>query len=358
MKLCVQSNIVVFQSSSAAHSLTDSTARSVCAATPELLQPFPNTHVCAFSYHIPLWQPHRKLRTRQSQHPQRNIAPPSYRLVANRRRKCVSNSLDPALQRSLRHLEQISSMQPLEPSPGEVYLVGTGPGDPRFLTLAAVELLQLADVVLYDRLVSDQILSFVNEGAEKICVGKARGVGTGTQPAIQEQLAHHAARGKRVVRLKGGDPAIFGRLGDELGYLRQEHGIKVHVVPGVTTASAVAACLGFPLTQNGMADSVRLLTGHIGEDGEFDAGDFGEGITIVVYMGLREIDGLLAKLIKRGARSDLPAVAVQSVSTSKQKVVWGRLEDLGRAVGEANLQSPVLIVIGEVVQLARDWPHA
>lgn len=245
----------------------------------------------------------------------------------------------------------------LEPSAGEVYLVGTGPGDPRLLTLAAVQLLQSADVVLYDRLVSDQILSFVNEKAEKVCVGKARGVGTGTQPAIQEQLAYHAARGKRVVRLKGGDPAIFGRLGDELGYLRQQCGIEVHVVPGVTTASAVAAYLGFPLTQSGVADSVRLLTGHIGEDNEFDGGDYGEGTTIVVYMGLREIDKLLGRLVERGARGDLPAVAVQSVSTSKQKVVWGRLRDLGRAVREANLQSPVIVVIGEVVRMARDWPY-
>lgn len=238
---------------------------------------------------------------------------------------------------------------------GEVFLVGTGPGDPRMLTLGALELLKSADVVLYDRLVSEDILSFIDNEAEKICVGKGRGIGTGSQRSIQDQLAFHVNRGKRVVRLKGGDPAIFGRMGDEVCYLREKHDIEAVVIPGVTAASGVAARLGFPLTHSGVAESVRFFTGHIGASSQFEIGQVEEGTTLVIYMGLRELPRIVEQLLKRGASRHLPAVAVQSGTTLEQRTVWGTLETLADKVAHRGLTSPTLIVIGEVVRMGQEW---
>lgn len=224
------------------------------------------------------------------------------------------------------------------------------------LTLGAVEVMQTADIVFYDRLVGEQILSYINKNAETICVGKGRGIGTGSQASIQEQLALHASLGKRVVRLKGGDPAIFGRLGDELCYLRDEHDLEAAVVPGVTAASGIAARLGFPLTHGGVAESVRVITGHFGPDSQFEIGEVAEGTTLVVYMGLRELPEMLRKLEECGARGNLPAVAVQSGTTGEQRVVWGTVESLPESVAKAGLRSPTLIILGEVLRMARNSP--
>lgn len=241
------------------------------------------------------------------------------------------------------------------PPRGQVFLVGTGPGDPGLLTLKAVHLLRTAQVVLYDRLVSDDILSFINPSAEKVCVGKGRNLGTGSQRSIQEQIAYHASLGKRVVRLKGGDPAIFGRLGDELSYLRGEKGIEAGVVPGLTAASGAAASLGFPLTHGGVSEELRLITGHSGRDKQFEIAQVTEGSTLVVYMGLREMGATLETLQKRGARKDLPAVAVQGATTAAQRVVWGRVENLAARVEQVGLKSPTVVIIGEVVRMAHEW---
>lgn len=234
---------------------------------------------------------------------------------------------------------------------GEVFLVGTGPGDPRLLTLAAVDAIKTADVVFYDRLVSREILRFINEEAEQICVGKGRGIGTGSQMSIQEQLAFHANEGKRVVRLKGGDPSIFGRMGDEVCYLREQHSIEANVVPGVTAASGVAASLGFPLTHGGVASCVQFYTGHVAADCQFDT----ERGTIVIYMGLKELPRIVEQMLRCGAKGDMAAVAVQSGTTGEQKAVWARLDHLVDKVVENRLQSPTLIIIGDVVGMGREW---
>lgn len=282
----------------------------------------------------------------------RSTSKTRHRFATSSRHK-TSACLDSALRKLPRHgkNDKNTTLQ----TKGEVYLVGTGPGDPRMLTLGAVELLQTAHVVLYDRLVSDEILSFINPAAEKVCVGKGRGIGTGIQSSIQEQLAHYAVRGKRVVRLKGGDPAIFGRLGDELCYLRESHELEAGVVPGVTAASGVAASLGFPLTHGGVSEELRVLTGHGGNERQFEVVQVTEGTTIVIYMGLRELAPMLERLQKCGARYDLPAVAVQNATRDVERVAWGRVGNLADRVGEAGLGSPTLIVIGEVVRMARDW---
>ena len=236
--------------------------------------------------------------------------------------------------------------------PGDVYLVGTGPGDPRLLTLGALDILQRAEVVLYDRLVGEDILSFLNPEAELVGVGKGRGVGTGSQESIQQQLAFHAFQGKRVVRLKGGDPCIFGRVGNELEFLNAK-GVTTSVIPGITSASGIASGLGFPLTHNGIADGVCLFTGHA----EIPVvAESLSAFTLVIYMGLRELPHLLGSLRQNSMWEKVGAVAVQSGTTIGQKVVWGHVDSLAERVETAGLRSPTLVIIGDVVQIAKDWP--
>ena len=235
---------------------------------------------------------------------------------------------------------------------GTVHLIGTGPGDPKLLTLGAVELMQNADIVLYDRLVSDSILEYVNPAAEKVCVGKGRGIGTGSQGSIQEQIAHYARKGKHVVRLKGGDPSVFGRVGSEISFL-QQHEISVTVTPGITTASAVAARLGFPLTHGGIADGVCLITGHLGAT--WITRELVDRLTLVVYMGLQELPNLLKRLNTDGRANPIPSVAVQSGTTQQQRVVYGNTLNLAERVKEEGLESPTIIIIGGTVEMASDW---
>ncbi|CAD7704304.1 unnamed protein product [Ostreobium quekettii] len=198
---------------------------------------------------------------------------------------------------------------------GRVYLVGTGPGDPGLLTMRAVELMRLADVVLYDRLVSNDILQLVNPGARMVYVGKQRGFHTRTQDQIQELLEQFADSGSTVLRLKGGDPYVFGRGGEEVDFLR-EKGITVHCVPGITAASGIAAELGIPLTHRGVATSVRFLTGHSREGGQEEldetiAKSVDPKATLVVYMGLQTMPCLAAKLVEGGLDARTPSVAVR-----------------------------------------------
>jgi uroporphyrin-III C-methyltransferase len=281
------------------------------------------------------------------------------------------------------------------PLPADVYLVGTGPGDPGLLTLAALQLMATASIVLVDRLVSPEILSLVNPAAVRVDVGKEAGLHTLAQPDIHAALIAAARRSGDdgsvpgpILRLKGGDPFIFGRGGEEAAALRSA-GVAVHIVPGVTAAAGVCASLGIPATHRGLATSVRYLTGHALEGG-------GPGLdatvaraadpdtTLVVYMGLGTLPTLATRLMagdesggkggggKRGGSKSVvgaggagspglhpstPAVAVERGTTPRQRAVFAPLSELAAAVGPegAALTSPTLIVIGRVVALAPEW---
>jgi uroporphyrin-III C-methyltransferase len=241
--------------------------------------------------------------------------------------------------------------------------VGTGPGDPGLLTLKAAHLMQTADVVLYDRLVSPDILRLVGPSALMVYVGKQQSYHTRTQPEIHALLAAFAGgAGARVVRLKGGDPYVFGRGGEEALYLRAR-GVAVHAVPGVTAAAGVAAELGVPLTHRGVATSVRFLTGHAREGGQPEleaavATACDPHTTLVVYMGLGTLAELAAQLAARGLPADTPALAVERGTTPEQRAVWAPLGELAGEVAAAALVSPTLLVIGRVVALAPGWAAA
>ncbi|KAF8675946.1 hypothetical protein HU200_047445 [Digitaria exilis] len=242
--------------------------------------------------------------------------------------------------------------------PGRVALVGTGPGDPELLTLKAVRAIEAADLVLYDRLVSNDVLDLVGEGARLLYVGKTAGYHSRTQEEIHELLLSFAEAGANVVRLKGGDPLVFGRGGEEMDFLQQQ-GIRVEVIPGITSASGIAAELGIPLTHRGVATSVRFLTGHSrngGTDPLYVAGNAADpDTTLVVYMGLSTLPSLAPKLMKHGLPPDTPAVAVERGTTPQQRMVFALLKDLVDEVKSADLVSPTLIIIGKVVSLSPFW---
>ncbi|MFT5839144.1 MAG: uroporphyrin-III C-methyltransferase/precorrin-2 dehydrogenase/sirohydrochlorin ferrochelatase [Flavobacteriales bacterium] len=235
---------------------------------------------------------------------------------------------------------------------GEVYLVGAGPGDPDLLTFRALRLMQKADVVVYDRLVSQEILELVRRDAEKIYVGKAKSKHTVPQDEINELLAREALAGNRVVRLKGGDPFIFGRGGEELETLI-EHGISFQVVPGITAASGAASYAGIPLTHRDHAKSVVFATGHL-QDNSINLNWQGlaqPDQTIVFYMGLTGLPIICEQLVKHGLTPNTPIAMVQSATTSEQKVVTGTLEDIQKKAKEAEIKPPALIIVGSVVSL-------
>lgn len=243
---------------------------------------------------------------------------------------------------------------------GEVYLVGAGPGDPDLLTFKALRLMQQADVVLYDRLVSDEILERVRRESERICVGKGRNIYSVTQDNINEFMATLAGEGKRVLRLKGGDPFIFGRGGEELAYLA-DRGIPFQVVPGITAASGCAAYAGIPLTHREYAQSVRFITGHrVGGELNFDWQEFVKPAqTLVFYMGLNGLELICAKLLEYGMPPDMPAALVEKGTRVDQRVFTGNLVDLPAIVREAEAQAPTLLIVGEVVSLHQQlaWWH-
>ncbi|NVK55214.1 MAG: uroporphyrinogen-III C-methyltransferase [Alteromonadaceae bacterium] len=241
---------------------------------------------------------------------------------------------------------------------GQVYLVGAGPGDPDLLTFRALRLMQKADVVIYDRLVSPQILELVRRDAEKVYVGKARSVHTLPQDDINQLLINYAKEGNRVVRLKGGDPFIFGRGGEEIQRLIAEN-IDFQVVPGITAAAGAGSYAGIPLTHRDHAQSVVFATGHL-KDGSIDLNWRSlaqANQTIVFYMGLTGLPIICEQLVKHGLSADTPIALIRSATTQQQKVITGILSNINAHPELAQMKPPVLIIVGGVVSLQRqlDW---
>ena len=235
---------------------------------------------------------------------------------------------------------------------GEVYLVGAGPGDPDLLTFKALRLMQQADVVLYDRLVSAEVLELCRRDADMIYVGKQRNNHAVPQQDINQLLITHAQAGRRVVRLKGGDPFIFGRGGEELEQLK-EAGIPFQVVPGITAASACSTYGGIPLTHRNYAQSVKFVTGQL-KNRTTDL-NFKEMITpnqtIVFYMGLHTLDLLVEGLLEHGKPADTLIAIVSQGTSEQQRVITGRLDNILELQQQAQLEAPAIIIVGEVVAL-------
>ncbi|NOH80695.1 uroporphyrinogen-III C-methyltransferase [Vibrio sp. RE86] len=235
--------------------------------------------------------------------------------------------------------------------PGEVALVGSGPGDVELLTLKAIRFLQQADVVLYDYLVSDEIMALVPSDTILVCVGKRAGHHSVPQEKTNQLLVDFALQGHRVVRIKGGDPFIFGRGGEELEVLA-DAGISFQVVPGITAAAGATAYAGIPLTHRDYAQSAMFITGHLkAESDQMDWSTLARGNqTLVIYMGLMKSEYIQSQLIEHGRQSDTPIAIVERGTQQTQKVFKGQLAELSDLAKDA--QSPSLIIIGEVVNLS------
>jgi uroporphyrin-III C-methyltransferase/precorrin-2 dehydrogenase/sirohydrochlorin ferrochelatase len=233
---------------------------------------------------------------------------------------------------------------------GEVWLIGAGPGDPELLTLRALQLLQRADVVLYDRLVPAAILARARRDAEHIFVGKESGQHRITQERIGQLLLEHAGRGRKVARLKGGDPFIFGRGGEEIAVLAQA-GIPVTVVPGITAALGAAASTGISLTQRQVAQAVCLVTVMGAAAEALDWRALATPLqTVVFYMGVAELERIAGRLIAHGAPPTRPALLVERATLPEQRVICGNLSDIAARAAAAGVVAPALLVVGEAAQ--------
>lgn len=237
---------------------------------------------------------------------------------------------------------------------GEVAIVGAGPGDPGLLTLRALMLIQQADTILYDRLVSPQIMELVNPAAERIHVGKASGCHFVSQEDTNELLVQLALKKRRVVRLKGGDPYIFGRGGEEAEFL-VDNNIGFQVVPGITSAAGCSSYCGIPLTHRDYSQSVTFVTGHRKADQSLELNWpvlAAPGQTRVFYMGLHNAPTIVRELIAHGLSADCPVALVERGTTPQQHMAVTTLADLEATIDRENFQPPTLIIVGEVVRLA------
>lgn len=245
--------------------------------------------------------------------------------------------------------------QTLPNNVGEVYIVGAGPGDPELLTFKALRLMQQADIVYYDALVSPQVLDLCRRDADKVFVGKKRSNHAVAQLGINELLVNSAKEGRRVVRLKGGDPFIFGRGGEEIESLRA-HSIPYQVVPGITAANAAASYAGIPLTHRDHSQSVRFVTGFLkaGAPNSNFKNFLNTNETVVFYMGLHSLARLTEGLINAGRSSDTPIAIVSNASMPNQQVLTGTLADIVELQEKNQLPTPALLIMGDVVALHHD----
>jgi len=235
---------------------------------------------------------------------------------------------------------------------GKVYLVGAGPGDPKLITVRGLQCLKLSDVVVYDRLASPRLLSDLKPGAEKIYVGKLPDRHTMKQEEINELLVKLALQGKTVTRLKGGDPTIFGRVGEEAELL-YEHGIEFEIVPGITSAIAVPAYAGIPVTHRDMASSLSIVTGHESPE-KLDKSIYWDKVTnatgtLIFLMGVAKIGYIAEQLIRHGKRAETPIALIRWGTRPEQRTIVGTLESIERLVKEADFKPPAVIVVGDVV---------
>jgi uroporphyrin-III C-methyltransferase len=248
----------------------------------------------------------------------------------------------------------MSRRLPRSSEPVNVALVGAGPGDPGLMTVRGLALLRRADVVVYDRLVDPRLLDEARPDARRVFVGKASGAHTLPQPEINALLVRHAAQGRRVVRLKGGDPFVFGRGGEEAEALAAA-GIPFEVVPGVSSAVAVPAYAGIPVTHRGVASSFAVVTGHEDEGKDEAAVDWSRLATavdtLVILMGVRSLPRIAAALLEAGRAPATPVALVRWGTTDAQESVVGRLDQIATLAAAARLAPPVVIVVGDVVNL-------
>jgi len=245
-----------------------------------------------------------------------------------------------------------SLLRSMKNNTGEVYLVGAGPGERDLLTIRALHLMQKCDVCIYDNLVSDEVIELVRRDADMIFAGKKRDQHTFSQEKINDLLVKYAKKGKKVLRLKGGDPFIFGRGGEEIESL-MSHKINFQVVPGISAANGVAAYAGIPLTHRDYAQSCLFLTGHF-KDGKIDF-DWPKLITekqtLVIYMGLLSLPDFIKELVEHGQNKTMPVAVIQSGTTSAQRVIVGNIGSIKSKVVRSKIKSPALVIIGEVVKL-------
>ena len=247
-----------------------------------------------------------------------------------------------------------SLLDSMKDKTGEVYLVGAGPGERDLLTIRALHLMQKCDVCIYDNLVSDEVVELVRRDADMIFAGKKRDQHTFSQEKINDYLVNYAKKGKKVLRLKGGDPFIFGRGGEEIESL-MSHKINFQVVPGISAANGVAAYAGIPLTHRDYAQSCLFLTGHF-KEGKIDF-DWPKLITdkqtVVIYMGLLSLPDFIKQLVFHGQKKTMPIAVIERGTTDSQRVVQGNIGNIINKISRSKIKSPALIIIGEVVKLRR-----
>lgn len=238
---------------------------------------------------------------------------------------------------------------------GKVFIVGAGPGDPKLITLKAVESIKSADIVLYDRLVSKKIVAMIPKRAEKMYVGRDVGDDYKHQDTTNDMMVKFAKKNKNVVRLKGGDPFIFGRGGEEAEFLRK-HKVKYEIIPGITSGIGSAEYSGIPLTHRKFASSVVFVTGHEDakkSEGVVDWKKLAKAVdTIVIMMGLSRIDIISKKLISGGLSKNTPVAVIQNGTTDEHRMIKGTLSNISKKISEAKIKPPSIIVVGKVVNLS------